>query len=212
MVGGATIIGVGTAAELKGPHLVKPGDRVVVTKGAAVEAAGLLAVSFPAYFRERGGAEFQRQAENLFYQMSVVEDAAAARTVPGVRVMHDATECGVWGGLYEMARAGGYGLRLFREQIPLQEAARQTCALAGIDPYSAISEGTLLAVVSPEDAGRLLETLRARQILCADIGEVLHAAEGLNVVSPDGSRHELQHPKVDPFWGKFEELLRSGAN
>ena len=211
MVGGATIIGVGTEAELRGPHRVRPGDRVVITKGPAIEASGLLTATFPEYFRTRGGADYQQRAEALFAQMTVLDDAALARTVAGVRVMHDATECGVWGGLVEMAQAGGYGLRLEQARIPLQPEAARTCELAGIDPFAAISEGTLLAMVAREDTERLLDLFRAQGILAAEIGEVRPAAEGLVRILPDGERQPLVHPRVDPFWGKFEELLKAGA-
>jgi hydrogenase expression/formation protein HypE len=212
MVGGATIIGVGTEEELRGPHRVRPGDRVIITKGAAIEATGLLTATFPEYFRSRGGAEYQRRAENLFYEMSVVDDAAIARAVPGVHVMHDATECGVWGGLVEMAQAGRYGLRIEEAKIPVRDDVRTTCRLAGIDPFAAISEGTLLAVVAPEDAANLLAALNAKGILGAEIGDVTPAAEGLKRILPGGEARELVHPKVDPFWGKFEELRQAGAS
>jgi hydrogenase maturation factor len=209
MVGGATIIGVGSEAELRGPHRVCPGDRVVMTKGPAVEATGLLSVSFPEYFRRKGGEAYQTRAENIFYQMTVVDDAAVARELPGVRAMHDATECGVWGGLYEMAQAGHYGLRIVQEQIPIQPDVALTCRLAGIDPFTSISEGTLLAIVSPEDTERLLAAWNKHGTLCAEVGEVVPAKQGLHVVTPEGER-ALTHPQVDPYWGKFEELLRAG--
>lgn len=210
MVGGATIIGAGTEAELKGPWRVRPKDRVVITKGPAIETTGLLAATFPEYFRSRGGAGLQQQAEDMFFQMSVVEDAAIARTVPGVRVMHDATECGVWGGLVEMAQAGRYGLRLDQDRIPIQEVVAKTCSLAGIDPLTSISEGTLLAVVAPEDTDPLLAILRANDILCAEIGEVVTEAEGITVESRAQGRRPLVHPKADPFWVKFEEMRAAG--
>lgn len=210
MVGGATIIGVGSEAELRGPHRVRPGDRVVVTKGPAIEAAGLLTATFPGHFRTLGGEDYLRRAEGLFAQMTVLDDAALARTVPGVRVMHDATECGIWGGLVEMAQAGAYGLRVDQARIPIQPEAWRTCELAGIEPFSAISEGTLLAMVAPGDTDRLLSLFREAGILAAEVGEVRPASEGLVRVLPDGRQEPLVHPKVDPFWGKFEELLRAG--
>ncbi len=210
MVGGATVIGIGGEDELRGPHRVRTGDRLVITKGPAIEAAGLLTATFPHHFRTLGGADYLARAETLFEQMSVLDDAALARTVPGVRVMHDATECGVWGGLYEMAQAGGYGLRVDQARIPVQPEAWRTCELAGIDPFAAISEGTLLVVVAPGETDALLARFRERGIPAAEAGEIVPAAEGLVRVLPNGSRQALVHPKVDPYWGKFEELLRAG--
>ncbi|MCJ7486614.1 MAG: AIR synthase family protein, partial [Candidatus Aminicenantes bacterium] len=120
MVGGATAIAVGGKRDLRGPARVKKGDRIVITKGPAVETTGLLAVLFPEKFIAAGGEGFQKEAAAVFSQMTVMEDCSVARKFRGVHVMHDATECGVWGGLYEMARAGGYGLRVEEEAIPVQ--------------------------------------------------------------------------------------------
>jgi hydrogenase maturation factor len=102
MVGGATAIAVGEEKDLRGPHLVKTGDKIVITKGPAIETTGLLAVSFPEKFIEAGGKSFQKEAADVFFEMSVMDDCAIARQFAGVSAMHDATECGIWGGLYEM--------------------------------------------------------------------------------------------------------------
>ncbi len=199
MVGGATSIAVGPERDLRGPHRVKEGDLLVVTKGPAIETTGLLAVLFPDRFIDAGGADFQREAAGVFSQMSVMDDCAVARRFPGVHVMHDATECGIWGGLYEMARAGNYGLRIEEGLIPVQPVIRKTADLFRFDPFSAISEGTLLVLVDKKEADRLVEAFREDGILSAVAGEVVPADAGLKIVSGGGER-PLEHPKVDPYW------------
>ncbi|RJR29395.1 MAG: AIR synthase [Candidatus Latescibacterota bacterium] len=199
MVGGATAIAVGPESELRGPHLVRTGDKVVITKGPAVEATGLLAVLFKERFVEAGGPAFQREAETMFYQMSVLDDCAIARRFEGVRAMHDATECGIWGGLHEMATAGGYGLRIERDSIPVAPAARRTAELFGFDPYCAISEGTLIAVVAAHEAEGLVRALGDAGIEGAVCGEIVPRDRGLTVTS-GGTPAILEHPKVDPYW------------
>jgi len=210
MVGGATAIAVGPESDLRGPHLVRPGDAVVITKGAAVEATGLLAVAFPGPFLKAGGVEFQKEAEDIFYQMSVLDDCAIARRYPGVHAMHDATECGVWGGLYEMARAGGYGLKIEEEAIPVQPVIRRTADLFGFDPYCAISEGTLLLMIAPGEADALIAEYERNGIMAAVVGEVTPSSDGLVVVSGSGQR-DLVHPVVDPYWGLSDRLSRVGV-
>ena len=210
MVGGATAIAVGPESDLRGPHLVRPGDVVMITKGAAVEATGLLAVSFPDHFLRAGGPAFQKEAEDIFYQMSVLDDCAIARQFPGVHAMHDATECGVWGGLYEMARAGEYGLRIDEAAIPIQPVIKRTAELFGFDPFCAISEGTLLLMIAPSDADGLLKEYERNGIAAAVVGEVTPGSEGLKVISGSGSR-DLVHPVVDPYWGLADRLSREAA-
>ena len=207
MVGGATSIAVGPETDLRGPHLVKPGDKIVITKGPAIETTGLLAVLFPDKFTAAGGQAFQKEAADIFGQMSVMDDCAIARQFPGVRVMHDATECGVWGGLYEMARAGGYGLRIEQELIPVQPVIKRTAEVFAFDPFVAISEGTLLAIVDRREADGLVAAFKKAGILSGVAGEVTGQEPGVKIVS-SGRERMLEHPKVDPYWALVEQLSK----
>ncbi len=205
MVGGATALAVGEESELRGPHRAAAGDRIVVTKGPAIEATGLLSVLFPERFKEAGGEAFQKEAAGVFDMMSVLDDCAIARTFPGVHVMHDATECGILGGLYEMARAGSYGLRVDLDLIPVLPVIRKTAGLFEFDMYSAISEGTLIAMVSPGEADELAAALEGAGIPAAVCGEVLPESDGLTIVS-GGTETELRHPVTDPYWALAAEF------
>ena len=207
MVGGATSLAVGEEKELRGPHKVKVGDKIVITKGPAVETTGLLSVLFPDKFIAAGGQTFQKEAAGVFFQMSVMDDCALAREFPGVHAMHDATECGLWGGLYEMARAGDYGLRIEQDAIPVQPAIKRTAELFKFDPFCAISEGTLLAIVDKAEADRLVAAFKAHGILSCVAGEVTGKEQGIKIVSR-GKERMLEHPKVDPYWGLVEELSK----
>ncbi len=206
MVGGATTIAVGPESELRGPHLVKTGDRVVITKGAAIEATGLLAVGFPDHFIKAGGDEFRKEAEDVFYMMSVMDDCIIARKFKGVHAMHDATECGVWGGLYEMARAGNFGLRINKGSIPVLPVVRRTAELFGFDPFCAISEGTLIAIVAPEEAEDVVSAMEDAGIACCIAGEVVDEMDGL-LIDEDGGSSALEHPGSDPYWRIVAELM-----
>ena len=139
--------------------------------------------------------------------MTVMEDCAVARKFRGVHVMHDATECGVWGGLYEMARAGGYGLRIEEDTILVQPVIRKTADLFRFDAFSAISEGTLIAMVDRKDTANLIGALKDRGIPAAAAGEVVSAGEGMKIIGRAGER-TLEHPKVDPYWTLAADFSR----
>jgi len=207
MVGGATSIAVGGKRDLRGPYRVRKGDRVIITKGPAIETTGLLAALFPEKFVAAGGQAFQEEAAAVFSQMTVMGDCAVARRFRGVHVMHDATECGIWGGLYEMARAGGYGLRVHEEAIPVQPVIRRTAELFRFDPFAAISEGTLIAMVDRKESKALIGALGDAGIPAAEAGEVVDAGEGLKIIGPSGARL-LEHPNVDPYWTLAAEFSK----
>ena len=201
MVGGGTVLGVGDPADLIRPDGARAGDRVLVTKGPAIEATGLLSIQFESLMREELDAETIEDAIDRFYDMSPVHDALTAAAAGPVTAMHDATECGILGGLYEMARAGGVHLDVETESIPMQPGVLEACDFFDIDPWKSISEGTLLLTVAPDGAEDVLAALDSEGIPAAEVGTVEEGA-GVAVDSED-----IEHPEVDPFWGTFEEYM-----
>ncbi len=113
MIGGATVICVGSKDQYVTPAMAQVNDAIIITKGAAIEASGLFAVTFPGKVAERYGEKFAAEAEQIFWQMSVVEDALTAVAVGvrenGITSMHDATECGIWGGSSRSRRPPKWG-------------------------------------------------------------------------------------------------------
>lgn len=214
MIGGATVIGIGPKERYVTPDMAGPGDVILITKGAAIEAAGLFAVTFPQRVAERYGEQAAREAEEVFWQMSVVEDALTAVEAGvrenGVTAMHDATECGVWGGLFEVAQASGVGMTIDKDKILVQEAVRNVCDLFGLDPYSSISEGTLIITCRPHKAQEVVRRLSDKGIPVSMVGEVVDPGQGMRVFDKGTSR-ELVHPKVDPFWAAFGRAASQGA-
>ena len=211
MVGGATITGVGRLDEYVTPAFCRPGDKIIITKGPAIEASGIFAAMFPKIIAKEFGAEFSRQAENIFYKMSVVEDALTAVGVgvreKGVTAMHDATECGIWGGLYELAQAAGLGARVEKEKIIVEEGVPEVCRFFGIDPYASISEGTLIIACKARKADEIVGALAKKDIKSSVVGELTAPEKGM-VLLEKGVSKDLKHPIVDPFWRAFYDALK----
>lgn len=206
MVGGGTMIGIDKKARLIVPK-ARPGDAIIVSKGPAIETTGLMAAYFPQFLEERYGKKFAERAQAVYYQMSTVKDALISAKTGGVTAMHDATECGVYGGLYEIAAHSHVGMNIYQDKIILQDEVKKTCDCFDIDPYVSISEGTLLATVKKDKAKGVVAALKKEGIPASIVGEVVPAKEGINVVK-EGSKQKLEHPKIDPFWGRFEEYLK----
>ncbi len=215
MVGGATCAAIGPEDAYVTPTMARPGDQVVVTKGAAIEATALFAATFPERLAAGVGHDLAKAADALFEQMTVVPEARVAAgyglRARGVTAMHDATEGGVLGGLAEVAAASRVGLRVELAAIPVRPEVRAVCDHVGIDPYVSISEGTLLATVRPEHADGLLAALAAAGIEAATVGEVTDASAGLILVDEAGAERPLTHPGLDPFWGAFGRWAAEAA-
>jgi hydrogenase maturation factor len=214
MVGGATCLALGPADAYVTPRMARPGDDVVVTKGAAIEATALFAATFPDRLAAGVGAEVVGAADALFERMTVVPEARLASRFGlrdhGVTSMHDATEGGVLGGLFEVAVASGTGVRIDRDAIPVPPEVRAVCDHVGIDPYTSISEGTLIATVVPGRSQAFVDQLATEGIPAAVIGRVTERAEG-RVLVIGGAEQELVHPGLDPFWAAFGAWSAGGS-
>jgi hydrogenase expression/formation protein HypE len=188
------------------PRFVKAGDKIIITKGPGIEASGIFATMFPKLLEGKFGFDFRKRAENIFYKMSVVEDATTAVTVGvrdnGITSMHDATECGIWGGLYEVAQAAGVGARIEKDKIVVEACVPEICQFFGIDPYASISEGTLIVSCRPNKADKVVNVLAKKGIRSSVVGEFTDARKGMVLVD-GGKEMKLLHPIVDPFWRAF---------
>jgi hydrogenase expression/formation protein HypE len=206
MVGGATILGIGEMDEYVTPKFCKAGDKIIITKGPAIEATGIFAAMYPKAIEKEYGAALSKQAESIFYKMSVVEDALTAVSVGvrdnGVTAMHDATECGIWGALYEVAQASKLGVRVEKEKIVVEAGVMEVCKMFGIDPYASISEGTLVIACRPHKADDVVKALTKKNIKASVVGELMPPEKGMVLVE-NGKEKKLVHPIVDPFWRAF---------
>ena len=210
MVGGATMVGVGDKDEYVTPKMARAGDKIIITKGPAIEATGIFAAMFPQLIEKEFGRDFSQRAQQIFYKMSVVEDAMTAVSVgirdDGVTTMHDATECGIWGGLYEVAQAAGLGVRVEKEQIVVEDCITEICSYFSIDPYASISEGTLIIACRQHKAQKVVEALSQKGIKSSIVGELTEPEKGMVLVTK-GREEKLEHPIVDPFWRAFYDAL-----
>lgn len=224
VIGAATLIGVGDEGRYLSPTMAAPGDRIVVTKGGAVEATAVAAHLIPARLtaaletagmtRPQAEAALARARASLA-QVSVVADCRAVLRVGvrdrGVSALHDATEGGVLGGLLELAKASGNDLRLEAARIPLAVEARAACeAWGGIDPLWSLSEGSLIAAVRPAFVAATLAALAEDGIPAAEVGEVMAGSGRLWLTASDGKVSTIDTPEPDPYWAAYQRAVREG--
>jgi len=173
------------------------GDRVLLTKGVAVEGTAIIAREMEEELIARGMDETTvRRAANFLHEpgISVVREAQAAVTAGAVHAMHDPTEGGVATGLHELAIAGEVGLQIAFEAIPILPETERFCAEFGLEPLGLIASGSLLIAAPPEGAGRIGAAIRDAGIDCADIGEVVERERGVKM-QRDGAWSDL--PRYD---------------
>jgi hydrogenase expression/formation protein HypE len=201
--GGCTMFGIGKKEQLTPPSNARVGDKVIMTKGPAVEAAGILAFQAEKALVEKFGRDIVEKAKALFMAMSVVPDALVAG--PNAHAMHDATEGGLLNGIYEIVEASGAGVTIYEDKIVTPEEIAAVCQHFNIDPLISIGEGTLVITATPENTPKIINDLKKENIAAWEIGEV--TAKDRIFIRKDGKKEELTPVKVDPFWAAYFSTL-----
>jgi hydrogenase maturation factor len=201
-VGGVAVWGFAEGDRWVSPGGAREGDAILLSKGPSIEASALLAIVYRDRLRGELGEELVEAACARADQITVVADALLAFEAGGVNAMHDATEGGVRGGLWEMAMASGLGLEADLDAVAVPDDIACVSGALGFDPWCAISEGTLLAAVAPEAVGKVLAAWKRAGIEGWQIGHFTASASRA-LVKRDGQRSELGEPGEDPFWALF---------
>ena len=169
----------------------KPGDRIVLTQGIAIEGTAILAREASEAPVQAGVREELIESAKSFLNspgISVVEAARIACDTDCVHAMHDPTEGGLATGLLEMATGANVGLLVEGQRIPILPECHSFCRALGLDPLGLIASGALLMAVEPQHTATLIEALSQQNIAASEIGQVTPPEEGLKLRTVDGVR------------------------
>ncbi|MEM3458605.1 MAG: AIR synthase family protein [Candidatus Bathyarchaeia archaeon] len=198
------VVGCAMGITEKGKYVTaggaKPGDKLIMTKTAAIEGTAILASDKEQQLKKAINASLLKKAKKFFYQISVVKEAITAYKTGGVNAMHDPTEGGIAGGIHEMADASNLGFKIFEEKIPISKETLEICKFFKIDPLQLISSGALLISAKPEIATKITDRLEEQQIRASIIGEFSKNSHKRIIVKEGGKISALPRPLSDHLW------------
>lgn len=192
-----TVTGVG---KVKNGKMVttggaKPGQDFVVTKWIGLEGTSIIAKEKEEELLKRFSPSFIETAKGYDRFLSVVPEAATA-VKSGVSAMHDVTEGGIFGALWEMAEASGVGLEIDIKKIPVKQETIEICNYFDINPYELISSGSML--IAADNGYDLVRELEKEGIHSAVVGK---ATEGNDRIIINREEHRfLEPPKTDELY------------
>lgn len=178
----------------------KNGDRLILTKSAGIEGTAILASDRAKLLTKTLGVKILQEAKGFFSQTSVVEDAITAFKTGEVDAMHDPTEGGIAGGIYEMADASKLGVRIFEEKIPVRPETVSICKFFKINPLRLVSSGALLIAAKPEGAEHIIESLKQKRIKASIIGDFVKNEKERTLKGKDGKTRPLPKLVSDHLW------------
>ncbi len=176
--------------------MAREGDLIMMTKTAGLEGTAVFAAE-----AARLGRWLPRslvaKAKTFESRLSVVEEAVRAFRTGSVHAMHDCTEGGVLGAVYEMSLASGLGFKLYEEKVPVAEATREVCRRMSVDPLRLIGSGSLLMAVP---RGKEAVVAKAVGSVCriSRVGEFVE--KGRLLVHANGREERVRAAPTDELW------------
>lgn len=196
----ATSIGKGPKEQVVYDRQAKPGDKIILTKYAGCEGTVILWEEFSDEIEPILDEKDRNELEYLKGSLGVTREGVAAGML-GALYMHDVTEGGVLGAVWESASKFGLGATLEESAIPLAAVTRKIAEKFQIDPLKLISSGMMLIAAGAEDAENIMKELARQEIPAAIVGEfteegmLLKTAEGIKIIHP---------PESDELYKAFE--------
>jgi hydrogenase expression/formation protein HypE len=128
--------------------------------------------------------------------ISVVKEGVIGGRL-GATAMHDVTEGGLLGAVWEIAESSGVGFELYDESIPITKDTAEICGILGINPLKLISSGMM--VMTTHDRDLLVDTLKENGINAACIGRIV-ANKGRRVLISDRTEERVSPPEADELF------------
>jgi len=182
----STAIGKAPAGTSQDGNDMKPGDFIMMTKAVGLEGTGIIACDHEEQLRAACGPDGERlvsdeeiaKAKSFLDLVSVVPEGVAAGKV-GTHGMHDITEGGILGAVWEMCQISRTGAEVWEDAIPMHPETEKICRLFDVDPLRLISSGSMIIIVPKEKRAEMEEAMKDAGVDASVIGIIKEEADGI---------------------------------
>ena len=186
----STAIGKISAGRSQSGNDMVPGDFIMMTKSVGLEGTGIIACDYSDKLSEAkapgGGPLLQpeeiERAKSFLQLVSVVPEGVAAGKV-GTHGMHDITEGGILGAIWEMCQISETGAEVWEDRIPMEPETGKICKLFDIDPLRLISSGSMVIIVPKDKKEEMESAMRNAGVSASVIGIIRPSEDGIYLAS-----------------------------
>ena len=186
----STAVGRCLSGKSQSGNDMEPGDFIMMTKSVGLEGTGIIATDYADKLRagnpEEGCEGFAEEeidrARSFLDMVSVVKEGVAAGRV-GTHGMHDITEGGILGAVWEMCQISGTGAEVWEDRIPMEPETRRACKICGINPLRLISSGSMVIIVPADRRSEMKKAMEDAGVSASIIGQVKPAADGIRLIT-----------------------------
>ncbi|WP_026895485.1 AIR synthase family protein [Clostridiisalibacter paucivorans] len=197
MVISTTVIGKQLKSKIMNASEIELGDRVLITKTAGLEGTAIISTELMDKLKDSISEEDIQKAQSMMDNISVVKEGIICGEI-GVDYMHDITEGGVLGAVWEASKAINKGIMVYQDSIPIDNISKKICGLLDINPLRLISSGSMLIICKGGIAEEIKRALNKENIMVSEIGEIVET--GVNMKSISGEVITVDPPSSDELY------------
>lgn len=170
------------------------GDSIIVTKDLCLEGTAILVSDYEDRCSKILNEEEITEAKAYVNLISVVKEGIIGGKC-NVSSMHDITEGGVLGALWEVVSASGTGFIVEKELMPLSDITHKVCDEFNVDPLKLISSGSMLMTTNNPQV--VLAKLKYAGIKGTIIGNIINSG---GWIKEEGRLIEVNPPEADELF------------
>lgn len=196
----STAVGKAEKGKSQKAKSMKPGDYIMMTKWAGIEGTGIIASDFEEQLKEICTQDELQEAKEMLSKVSVVKDGIVAGKI-GTAGMHDITEGGVFGAVWEMCQISGTGCEIWIDKIPVKTVTKKICKRFDINYLRLISSGCMIIIVNSDNKDKLERDMKKANIEINCIGQIKEKSFGImSFDTADGQLSEILPPQSDELY------------
>lgn len=173
----------------------KANDKIVMSKYAGLEGSAIISLDLKEEVEKFLTKEEISKTSKLIKDTSVIKEGLIAKNL-NVSLLHDATEGGILGGVWEMAENSGLGAIIDINKILIMDETKKIAKHFNINPYKLISSGVMLFIT--DDDEKLKKELDKQNIPSSTIGYLTKEKEIYTL--KNGVKEILSPPSQDELY------------
>ncbi|MTI68586.1 MAG: AIR synthase [Firmicutes bacterium] len=191
-----TVIGKQLKEKILNIDDIKIGDKILMTKTAGLEGTAIIASDLEEKLENKLSKDNLKEAKDMIKDISVVKEGIICGNI-GVSYMHDVTEGGILGALWETSKAIKKGIRVYKKDIPIADSTKNICNILNIDPLKLISSGSMIIIADDENTKKIKSKLKESNIKVSVIGEI--TKEDI-LIEEDDEIKTIKSPESDELY------------
>lgn len=177
------------------PREPQVGDSIICSGWAGAEGTGILLTEAPDIFTKYLDRDEYKQGIEVSTHLDISPQVIECnkRWHDELHLVHDATEGGIVGALYECLAPKGFGSKITSENIPVASSTKKIAKFLNINPYKLISSGAVVYICSSHKASEIREFLTQKNYIAEIVGKVTEKGAPILIdgtpAQPPGSDH-----------------------